>query len=351
MKRILTYFSVILIMFPSILSANPFVPPPIITEVYFDEDENWTLEIYIDEQYNFGMINLDSLKINDAIIKDEVFVEFGVAIIISPSMLVGDLNITRLSGEMHVETYDGDWIWIDLGMEWDSTPPLPQGQSIAYQWNINVLMESPDYWLCHNYPPTLGESAYTVYGKGTFHGYIFDLNHKPIPNVQFEYFPWLYPMGGIFSSNDSGYFSYDMYARLSTYSLNYEISDPPYSGSVGDFWISIDSTYYAEIIAPVYLVDVEENHDINFQISSYPNPGKNVITFDFTILQNQEFDQGNIVICELSGKVIEIIPINNNSIGHYKIKWDIPLDLQGIYIYSIELNNRSVTSNKMIITK
>ena len=64
-----------------------------------------------------------------------------------------------------------------------------------------------------------------------------------------------------------------------------------------------------------------------------------------------DFNQGNIVVCELTGKIIETIPINKNTTGEYKIKWDIPPTIAGLYIYSIELDNIKVASDKIIISR
>jgi len=349
MKKLILYISFILILFPILLSANPIEPPPIITEIYFDEDENWTLEFYIDEEFYYGMVNLDSLRINTAILKQAVVVEMGVPLVITPDMIIGDLDITRLSGSLYVETYFNDWIGLDWGTYWyPSHPPFP-GQSIAVQQYMDWYLEYEGYWVCNNYPPTLGFSVYTVLGTGNIHGYIFDLNGNPIPDVLFLTYEWLGPVGKVFSSNDSGYFNCDFISHQ--YNINYEISDPAYSSTLEDIWIDIDSTYYFEIIAPVYLTDIEEKQDVDFQITSYPNPGSNFVTFDLTILQSQKFVHGNIVICELSGKIIEKIPLNKNFFGKCKIKWIIPPSLQGIYIFSLELDNRHVASNKMIVSR
>jgi hypothetical protein len=76
MKTFKTAVFFICIILPFIGYSNPTVPPPIITEVYFDENDDWTLEFIIDE-YNYSWFaNLDSLRINTALLKDEILIEF-----------------------------------------------------------------------------------------------------------------------------------------------------------------------------------------------------------------------------------------------------------------------------------
>ena len=295
------------------------------------------------------MINLDSLRINTAILKQGVIVQYDIAIIITPDMLIGGLDFTRESGHLYVETYIGDWIILDWGLYWNTThPPLP-GQSIAVQYVYNWEMEFASYWPCHNYPPSLGENAYTVNGKGTFHGCIFDLNHTPIPNVIFYYYEWLYPTGMVFNSNDSGYFSSDILSRLQTTFISYYIDEPEFSGSINNIWVEIDSTLYIEIIAPIYITDIYENKKGSITLRNFPNPVRNIVKFEINIPKNQEYENGKIVICDISGNIIDNIILDktegNNNI--FELKW-IPSDFaNGVLIYYLELDNQLIASNKM----
>ena len=156
MKTFKTVVFFICIILPFIGYSNPTVPPPIITEVYFDENDAWTLEFTIDENTYSWYANLDSLRINTALLKDEILIEFNVVYLITADMLIGDLEISRSSGNLHVETWDGyDWYQLDWGSDWNG-PPILQGQSWAVQisWDYNFVYA--DYEMYHNYPPTLG---------------------------------------------------------------------------------------------------------------------------------------------------------------------------------------------------
>jgi hypothetical protein len=351
MKKTIIISLIIIFLIPFSVYCNPVEPPPIITEVYFDENDSWILEFYIDANFYEGMVNLDSLRINTAILKQEAFVQFDVAIIITPDMLIGDLEFTRESGHLYVETYIDGWIMLDWGIYWNTThPPLP-GQSIALQYASEWSMEYTSYWPCHSYPPSLGENVYNTNGKGTFEGYIYDLNLTPIPNVTFYYYEWYYPMGIIFNSNDSGYFSVDILSRMQSSYISFYIDDPEYTGSIENVWVEIDSTFYVEIIAPVYITGINENKMESITLKNFPNPVSDIVNFKINIPYNQEYNNGEIVICDISGSVIDNIILdktdgNNNK---FKLKWIPPANVKGVLIYYLKLDNRLFASNKMII--
>lgn len=346
MKNLFILSILIILVATSSLHSNPIEPPPIITEVYFDENENWTLEFYIDEYFYSGMVNLDSLRINTAIIKDQVIIQMGVPLIITPDMLLGYLDITRCNGSLHVETYDGYyWLYLDWGIYWDNYDPAPlPGQSWAVQSFAGP--EYIHYWLCHSFPPTLGTNIYEASGTGTVQGYIYDLNHNPIPDVLFFINVFITP----FYSNDSGYFCFSSVSHR--YSFYYNYYDPAFSGDT-TLWIEIDSTDNIEIIAPVYLVGIEDNSEEKISIKNYPNPAKNIVNFQVTIPININSETANIIICNLSGKIIDQLPLrkDDHRPSEYYLKWIPPDNFNGLLLYYLVMDNQRSVSGKFIISK
>lgn len=348
------YICIILLasfILPIKLTANGYEPPPIITEIYFDENDEWTLEFYIEENYYSGLVNLDSLKINSAIIEDQIIVEFGVPLLITSDMLIGDLDITRESGSLYVFTHIYDyWTELDWGVHWGGLNPALPGQSLAVLFCFNYNFY-PVYNLVHNYPPSLGYNMYNATGKGIWQGYIFDINGTPIPDVEFECD--IYNSCPVFFSSDSnGFFSGLFYAGI--HYINYfRDEEPNFYGSFTTEWVEIDSTVYCEIIAPVYLTEIKKFEENILDVYTFPNPTKELVNFKIIISNEQDFKTGKIVISDLSGKMIENIYIDcqENSSITYEIHWIPPEDVNGILIYSIFLDNNMVTSDKIIVSK
>lgn len=339
-------------LFPTILFSNPQEPPPIVTEVYFDENDDWTLEFYIDDEWYAGIVNLDSLRINDAILKDEVTVEMGIPLVITPEMLNGDLEISRVFGELHVSTWDNRWIGLDWSTYWASnTHPILPDQSLAVLKCFHNSTWDPTYLNLHNYPPTLGYDVYSVQGTGTWQGHIYDLNGIPIPDVNFECDVTLAPLTTFLQSNDEGFFSGEF---LSGYHYIYYYHDDPFfSNSITTEWIKIDSVVVFDIIAPIYLTNTEDNEYSNCKINCYPNPCHDYVNFNIEIPHNHKFKSGNIIIHELSGNLIWKLPIMHSQIksGRMNISWSLPAEVQGVYIYFLELDNQNIASEKLMVSK
>lgn len=76
----------------------------------------------------------------------------------------------------------------------------------------------------------------------------------------------------------------------------------------------------------------------------YPNPATTQITFDYVVGQ----EEGNIVITDLTGKVVRTSILPANSTKHV-------IDLNGlndgVYIYSFYSKNKAITTKKFLINK
>jgi hypothetical protein len=256
-------------------------------------------------------------------------------------MLIGDLEISRSSGNLHVETWDGyDWYQLDWGSYWNG-PPILHGQSWAVQisWDLNFVYA--DYQMYHNYPPTLGGTINTAYGYGTVQGNIYDLNHTPIPDVEFTCDPYNYPINHIFYSDDSGYFTDDFLSKYQY--IHYEFEDPFFEGNFY-LWVEIDSVYTFEIIAPVYITGIEKNKAETIRIIPYPNPAKDIVYFQISMPKNTTLGDPELIICDGSGKIMDRLDANQTSIS-----WRPPAS--GIYYYYLDMDNQNLAPSKFIVTR
>lgn len=80
--------------------------------------------------------------------------------------------------------------------------------------------------------------------------------------------------------------------------------------------------------------------------SAYPNPATSSVTFQYALANRSTSDAADIVITNLIGNRVRVIPVAGNS-GKKTI--DISNMVAGIYFYSLEINGKPVSTKKLII--
>lgn len=80
--------------------------------------------------------------------------------------------------------------------------------------------------------------------------------------------------------------------------------------------------------------------------SAYPNPATSSVTFQYTLANRSASDAANIVITNLIGNKVRVIPVAGNS-GKKTV--DLSNMVAGIYFYSMEINGKPVSTKKLIV--
>ncbi|MBQ4433904.1 MAG: T9SS type A sorting domain-containing protein, partial [Bacteroidales bacterium] len=80
--------------------------------------------------------------------------------------------------------------------------------------------------------------------------------------------------------------------------------------------------------------------------SAYPNPATSSVTFQYTLANRSASDAANIVITNLVGNRVRVIPVSGNS-GKKTI--DLSNMVAGIYFYSMEINGKPASTKKLIV--
>ena len=82
------------------------------------------------------------------------------------------------------------------------------------------------------------------------------------------------------------------------------------------------------------------------KILVFPNPGRDIIEFDFSSMGNRKIDR--IIICDFSGrKIAELSPLPGNT----SATWLTSNAPSGLYIYRIYSKNRILETGKIILNK
>lgn len=122
--------------------------------------------------------------------------------------------------------------------------------------------------------------------------------------------------------------------------VRYRFYDDANSSSYNEVYIKFNAGSCAAI-ADCYIGIDEEEVAIT---SVYPNPATDLITFEYNTNENG----GQIVISDLTGKIVRTMPI-----GAGATKSTLSLDgfNNGIYFYSFYVNSKQISTHKFIVNK
>jgi len=363
MKKIILLFTFLSLIVSSNLKANPTYPPPVTSELYFNNND-WTLELNF-VLFQFGNPVSDSLVIitstDTVAFKPGFKIPINTPILITKDSLLYPLSINKNGDFVRIEEkYNGSFYNLDNWAPFafgnianaQVSAPLP-GQSIkcyrCYGGDYGEAM----YYIVKDNHPTLGTDAFMASDSSSFSGYIYDSNHTPIPNLNLigniiVCPPYAYSL----PTDINGHFSCQ---NLYSYIRHIYISK--------QFCNTIDTTFSIEPDS-AYVMDFTFNNcydglnDIskqkNYSMQIFPNPGSENFTFQISAPE-LNYTNGLIKIYNIAGELVNIIPINKTHDSFASVSWsgkgrynELP---SGIYTCSFEINGNTVASQKLIIKK
>ena len=90
---------------------------------------------------------------------------------------------------------------------------------------------------------------------------------------------------------------------------------------------------------------IKENSEEVSDYSIYPNPFSNSLTTHYTLATP---DNITMKITDITGKVIDIIPVGMQTTGTHDFTWNVPVNAHsGVYIYSV--SGKNGVSSKMVV--
>jgi hypothetical protein len=181
---------------------------------------------------------------------------------------------------------------------------------------------------------------------------VFDQFGNPVEGVEFVYcdighcYNSYQPSFPCFKTDTNGYFECDeLYPRLHNFQLTL------------DDYIFLTDLIFFDPQEPVYreytLIDVgvdKKNLTSDIEIKVAPNPFHNKTTFSLDIPKEITWNSAKILIRNISGQIIDFIPITANpwAFQDISVDWhsgDLP---GGLYIYSLEMDGQVVKSGKLV---
>ncbi|NQT77195.1 MAG: T9SS type A sorting domain-containing protein [Bacteroidetes bacterium] len=355
------------------LFCNPVIPPPVISE-FFLNGGNWQIEVFFDGemgQYLYTFESFDELRLvsntDTAYFQTGLPFQWDSLMVLDQNSLTSTFNIDPLDDFIHFEVYQGnDWGIVGDGIRYGDTfnvfgftictPPGPY-ESIGYQRFLH--MEGYYFYVQHKQsPPSIGEDAFEMDSRSSFSGYVFDQHGNPVQNVLFHYCPtnfclgWTIPEYTCFESDEFGYFEAEgLFCKWHWFRL---IKDD-YLFLMDTIFFEPDSAYYKEYtLNSVSVSDNDIAKEISIQLA--PNPFKHKTSFRISIPDYYRWNEAEINIRNMNGQLVDVIHIPNAvwSGDNFSIDWyparAATTVYPGLYLYTLEVDGKYVSSDKMIIT-
>jgi len=120
------------------------------------------------------------------------------------------------------------------------------------------------------------------------------------------------------------------------------------------FNVEIDSSNMYKFIIEDYIhTDIKMSELTNtVSLTNYPNPVREQTTISVGLPQNIYFKNAVIKIFNANGQIVDIIPLYYNSNNIYNIIWSRSANiLPGRYFFNLDINNKKIASNNMLIVQ
>lgn len=356
MKKYL--FSVcILFLLMSFSLANPiYLPYVLFSEIFWEEDE-WTVEIWVDDYY-FGEGNPIKMKSShgEALLKQDLVLPENGIFLITADSLEQALEVDRQGDfvEFLFEEAPGYWT-SDYGMHCFGNYPdaevsaVLEGQSIVqyinYEYEVHYLVKENS--------PTPGYNPNNVSDcYGSLEGFVYDEDGFPVANATLKEFRFLMYTFDLTTDQDGAFEAMDIMPR------NYDAVITKGNCIIHDtMLISIepDSVTFLEITADTCIpFQAQEEHLLaegnDIGIEAAPNPFRSKISVNITSNKALKLHEAFLKIYTVEGKELHAEKLRtpyltdlNISLGSFIAKIT-----PGVYILTFENSGQILASQKII---
>lgn len=335
------------------VGANPLVPPNVaLSELAFDSDGNWVMEI---QCFDGGpYMAIDSIQIESSSGSSTLLrinYTSPYIILISNDSLNTSLDINPLGDSIQV-TYYGFLFpgFVDalvFGNKVTSRIRSPKpGESIA---GVPLRFQYEGVYSI-DISPSFGVENDTAGMCATLKGNIYDMNHELL-NIDNAKFWFQSGAGDLYSQSDGSY-------TTKIYSFNNLINRLFYYSSSNKWmWVQIDTLNIVGepdsiITRDIHLLssiisdidEVELGTESIFEIN--PNPIKDY-SFSYKVSVPVISSESFIELTNLSGQRVAVYPINESS-GSVTLPSDIP---GGNYVVRLFVNRKNYATSKIIVSR
>jgi hypothetical protein len=354
MKKVFFFF--VVLTTTRMLFSNPIgTPLARISELYFDQNHKWFLELYF-PYVKYHKNDFDSICVKTSSgfsrIKLDNIIENTSLFFITSDSLNKPLSINNAGDKIVLISYLKYYHeMIRDSLIFGNLPNasinfIMPGYSIS-RFNYNIF--------CKDKTPTIGFPNDTLGVYGTLRGYIYDKNNSLVKKGNFGFY------------NFTNNISPDVKGKYSTraISIKTKISSINYYSSPGtsrgvrinpiEIDVNPDSIYERDIYFQDDYVGIKEDNNLQsneLQLINYPNPFNSRTNFFLKIPSELQGNEGCINIYNSNGQKVNEIKVSGNSTINWGGKDKEGRTLaSGSYYYQLVFNNRVLKNGSMILLK
>ncbi len=340
---------IMVVITPIIIKANPIMIGASISELYFDESGDWTIEI--DNKYNVvNYLEHFEIECKSGSATIEYF-DSADFIVIKNINLSNSISISKDSDLIKLYSYiGGDYIIdsIAIGKYPGSyLHNIKNGQSVARLYEYGSFFKDKT--------PTIGfENDLNGAVNGKIYGHFYDFNDVLIMNKYFfinEGYctPILQEQGypGDIEINNEGFYCAEITSRsYEIYELRiYDNSSNSILMHFNQISFDLNENDSINIDFRRNLTSVEEVVKNKILLSNYPNPARDH-TYLILDLNGLKLTSMLITVYSTNGEIIKSFkPVSSVFL------WNCSELVQGTYIYTLSIDNNIVGANRLQIVK
>jgi len=350
MKRIVC---LLLVVFGSLL-ANPIDPSFLFSELKFDEQNNWQLEIH--SLWSDIISQVDSVVISSSAgkskVRNSVFttgITYFYAINNDLESLEKALIFNRDKDTIGISTYFKNrqvgYNELIIG-EGSAFPTLRTDRSIADYFYSSFSGQMHNLGTGYNPTPSIGEANDSTGVMGALNGKIMDKNGNLIKNKSYI-FTDVWPL---FVTSDN-FGNYHLRTLAREFNVNFLYGDYNYNYLVSPVKVRVqfDSTSHCDFILD--MVDINEQPSAvksSTLLYNYPNPFNNQTAIYYEVPEGLKYKNATIRISNIKGEAVAVLAANQKSGSVY---WNADHNSAGMYIYQLLIDGKAVKSGEMVLLK
>ncbi len=351
------------VFFSVSLFSNPIVLPPVISEIYWDEN-SWTMELVFDDLY-CPWVSLDELTLvfneDTSAFITGIPIVFNQPMVVTKNELVEPFEILIGGGIIEIlETENlfpiGD-ILIYGNHEWSYITPVSFGQSIVHQvFDVNGGYNT-DIWLVKDTLPSIGYLPFTCQTRANFSGKVIDNLLRPFPDASIKYISgttYAYsPSIPEIITDENGEFSTDqMFCKQYWIKIYVDGQEELFT----TLNIEPDSANYFEFILDSLYVGTNDDVPVkqNVSLNAWPNPFSEKLDINIQVANSKLVNQAEIKLFDLSGNMLKSSKINSPYLVDLDIHWTAMSEItmsSGVYLLVLEADGKILASQKVVYQK
>jgi len=351
MKKMCAFVACLVMVVAGVeLKANPiYIPEVYISELCFDEDGAWTIELmYTRPEVDTVIGPLDSICLisgkDTAWLPHELMTEPWGFLVLKQENLQTPLNINC----------QGDTVCVAYGRWVRNMPDMLQYTELIFGNCSGAVITAPKTGqsLCYYDPtqsyvkdasPTMGAENDEQGIYGTLQGVVYDKNRRPVPRLKFSLDRW----HTFFNSNERGEYSLLALAQRHRYvdmvvfvadDATFREIDPLSFIVEPDSLLTINIYLKDSLVAGLSRPAIP---DLPFSISPNPAPASGVawVTIDVPITASALV----LTLVDAEGKQRWVKRVNRNN-----VQFDVPSQ-EGLYLLSLSMEGVRLATAKLLV--